>query len=108
MVSAFIDGVLSRGVEVIDIGLSSTDQLWFASGWLDLTGCHVHRKPQSRGIQRDQVLPGGREADHLSQPRRDRSTREHSGTDRRPRHPESASSGTCYPRTPTICTPLST
>jgi phosphomannomutase len=38
MVGAFIDGVLSRGVNVIDIGLSSTDQLWFASGWLDLPG----------------------------------------------------------------------
>jgi phosphomannomutase len=38
MVGAFIDGVLSRGIDVIDIGLSSTDQLWFASGWLDLPG----------------------------------------------------------------------
>jgi phosphomannomutase len=38
MVGAFIDGVLSCGVDVIDIGLSSTDQLWFASGWLDLPG----------------------------------------------------------------------
>ena len=38
MVAAFIDGVLSRGVNVIDIGLSSTDQLWFASGRLDLPG----------------------------------------------------------------------
>jgi phosphomannomutase len=38
MVGAFIDGVLSRGVDVIDIGLSSTDQLWFASGGLDLPG----------------------------------------------------------------------
>jgi phosphomannomutase len=38
MATAFIDGVLSRGVNVVDIGLSSTDQLWFASGWLDLPG----------------------------------------------------------------------
>ena len=38
MAAAFIDGVLSRGVDVVDIGLSSTDQLWFASGWLDLPG----------------------------------------------------------------------
>src|SRR5215211_7366658 len=35
MAGAFINGVLSRGVDVIDIGLSSTDQLWFGSGWLD-------------------------------------------------------------------------
>ena len=38
MAGAFIDGVLSRGVDVIDIGLSSTDELWFASGSLDLPG----------------------------------------------------------------------
>jgi phosphomannomutase len=38
MAGAFIDGVLSQGVDVIDIGLSSTDQLWFASGWLRLPG----------------------------------------------------------------------
>src|SRR4029453_8699981 len=38
MSAAFIDGVLSRRVNVVDIGLSSTDQLWFASGWLDLPG----------------------------------------------------------------------
>jgi phosphomannomutase len=38
MAAAFIDGVLSRGVNVVDIGLASTDQLWFASGWLDLPG----------------------------------------------------------------------
>ncbi len=33
---AFVDGVRHRGVDVIDIGLASTDQLWFASG-------HLHR-----------------------------------------------------------------
>jgi phosphomannomutase len=38
MAGAFVDGVLSRGVDVIDIGLSSTDELWFASGSLDLPG----------------------------------------------------------------------
>ena len=38
MATAFVDGVLSRGVNVIDIGLSSTDQLWFASGSLGLPG----------------------------------------------------------------------
>jgi phosphomannomutase len=35
---AFVDGVRDRGVDVIDIGLSSTDQLWFASGHLGLPG----------------------------------------------------------------------
>lgn len=35
---AFARGAMSRGVDVIDIGLSSTDQLWYASGRLELPG----------------------------------------------------------------------
>ena len=35
---AFTAGVLSRGADVIDIGLASTDELWFASGHLELPG----------------------------------------------------------------------
>lgn len=35
---AFARGVCSRGADVIDIGLASTDGLWFASGRLDLPG----------------------------------------------------------------------
>ena len=38
MSRAFIDGVRDRGADVIDIGLASTDQLWFASGHLGLPG----------------------------------------------------------------------
>jgi phosphomannomutase len=54
MVAAFIDGVLSRGVNVIDIGLSSTDQLWFASGSLDLPGAMFtasHNPSEYNGIK---------------------------------------------------------
>jgi phosphomannomutase len=36
--AAFADGVLSRGADVVDIGLASTDGLWFASGSLGLPG----------------------------------------------------------------------
>lgn len=36
--AAFAQGVLSRGADVIDIGLASTDELWFAAGRLDLPG----------------------------------------------------------------------
>jgi phosphomannomutase len=36
--AAFTAGVLSRGADVVDIGLASTDGLWFASGSLGLTG----------------------------------------------------------------------
>ena len=32
MSRAFVDGVLTAGLDVVDIGLASTDQLWFASG----------------------------------------------------------------------------
>ena len=38
MAAAFAEGVLSRGADVVDIGLASTDELWFASGHLDLPG----------------------------------------------------------------------
>jgi phosphomannomutase len=54
MVTAFIDGVLSRGVNVIDIGLSSTDQLWFASGSLALPGAMFtasHNPSEYNGIK---------------------------------------------------------
>ncbi|WP_425308361.1 phosphomannomutase/phosphoglucomutase [Ammonicoccus fulvus] len=36
--AAFARGAMALGVDVIDIGLSSTDQLWFASGRLELPG----------------------------------------------------------------------
>jgi phosphomannomutase len=52
--AAFIDGVLSRGVNVIDIGLASTDQLWFASGSLDLPGAMFtasHNPSEYNGIK---------------------------------------------------------
>ena len=35
---AFAEGARRAGASVIDIGLSSTDELWFASGWLRLPG----------------------------------------------------------------------
>jgi phosphomannomutase len=38
LVDAFVDGVTSCGIDVIDIGLASTDLLYFASGVLDAPG----------------------------------------------------------------------
>ncbi len=38
LASAFADGVTSQGLDVIRIGLASTDQLYFASGHLGLPG----------------------------------------------------------------------
>ena len=38
LAAAFAEGVTSTGADVIDIGLASTDLLYFASGRLDLPG----------------------------------------------------------------------
>ena len=38
LVAAFTDGVLSQGVDVIDIGLASSDTVYFAAGHLDRPG----------------------------------------------------------------------
>ena len=35
---AFADGARRAGADIIDVGLTSTDQLWFASGHLGLPG----------------------------------------------------------------------
>ena len=54
MSAAFIDGVLSRGSDVVDIGLASTDQLWFASGRLGLPGAMFtasHNPAEYNGIK---------------------------------------------------------
>lgn len=54
MSAAFIAGVRSRGVAVLDSGLSSTDQLWYASGSLDLHGVQFtasHNPADYNGIK---------------------------------------------------------
>jgi phosphomannomutase len=38
LASAFAEGVMAQGLDVIQIGLASTDQLYFASGLLDCPG----------------------------------------------------------------------
>ncbi|WP_308816910.1 phosphomannomutase/phosphoglucomutase [Pseudonocardia alni] len=38
LASAFADGVTGQGLDVVDIGLASTDMLYYASGTLDLPG----------------------------------------------------------------------
>ena len=38
MSAAFVEAVLDVGTDVVDVGLASTDELWFASGRLDLPG----------------------------------------------------------------------
>ncbi|MEJ8281496.1 phosphomannomutase/phosphoglucomutase [Pseudonocardia spirodelae] len=38
LAAAFADGVTAQGLDVVDIGLASTDMLYYASGTLDLPG----------------------------------------------------------------------
>jgi phosphomannomutase len=54
LVDAFADGANGRGVDVVDIGLASTDMLYFASGHLDLPGAMFtasHNPPTYNGIK---------------------------------------------------------
>ena len=51
---AFIDGARRAGAEAIDLGLTSTDQLWFASGHLGLPGVQFtasHNPASYNGIK---------------------------------------------------------
>jgi phosphomannomutase len=54
LVAAFADGVTSQGVDVLLIGLASTDQLYYAAGSLDLPGAMFtasHNPAQYNGIK---------------------------------------------------------
>jgi phosphomannomutase len=66
LVEAFCAGVTGQGVDVIDIGLASTDQLYFAAGRLDLPGAMFtasHNPAQYNGIKmcRAGATPVGQE-----------------------------------------------
>ena len=54
MCAAFSEGARSMGVEVIDLGLASTDFLYFAAGHLDAPGAMFtasHNPAQYNGIK---------------------------------------------------------
>ena len=54
LVAAFIDGVTATGVDVVNIGLCSTDGLYFASGRLDIPGAMFtasHNPAEYNGIK---------------------------------------------------------
>lgn len=52
--TAFIAGAVAQGADVVDIGLASTDMLYYASGVLDAPGAMFtasHNPPQYNGIK---------------------------------------------------------
>jgi phosphomannomutase len=58
---AFIEGAVAQGVDVVDLGLASTDLLYFASGSLDLPGVMLtasHNPKQYNGLKF--CMPGAR------------------------------------------------
>ncbi|MCB1256551.1 MAG: phosphomannomutase/phosphoglucomutase [Microthrixaceae bacterium] len=66
MTAAFIDGVTSQGLDAIDLGLASTDLLYFSAGALDAPGAMFtasHNPAQYNGIKfcRSGARPVGEE-----------------------------------------------
>jgi phosphomannomutase len=54
LVTAFSDGVVSQGASVVDLGLASTDMVYFAAGMLDMPGAMFtasHNPAQYNGIK---------------------------------------------------------
>ena len=54
LAAAIADGATARGVDVVDLGLASTDLLYFASGWLDMPGIMLtasHNPKQYNGMK---------------------------------------------------------
>jgi phosphomannomutase len=54
LVEAFTDGVTGQGVDVVDLGLASTDMLYFASGSFDAPGAMFtasHNPAQYNGVK---------------------------------------------------------
>ncbi|WP_040811920.1 phosphomannomutase/phosphoglucomutase [Nocardia concava] len=66
LAAAFADGVVAQGLDVVHIGLASTDELYFASGHLDCPGAMFtasHNPAKYNGIKlcRAKALPVGQD-----------------------------------------------
>jgi phosphomannomutase len=67
LAGAFTEGVTGQGTDVVDLGLATTDMLYFASGRLDLGGAMFtasHNPPQYNGVKlcRPGARPVGEES----------------------------------------------
>ena len=85
LVAAFTDGVLSQGVDVIDIGLASSDTVYFAAGHLDRPGVVFtasHNPAEYNGAKF--CLEGARPV-AVGRARRDQGRRQHGARRPRPR-----------------------
>ena len=106
--AAFIEGVCSQGVDAVDLGLGSTDLLFYASGALDAPGAMLtasHNPAQYNGIKL--CLSGARavgEDSGLGEVKR--LTAEGLDPGRARRH--AARAATCSPTSPTTCARSST
>src|SRR3546814_12616424 len=61
LVAAFSEGVQAQGLDIVDLGMASTDLVYFAAGKLDAPGAMFtasHNPPQYNGIKI--CLPGAK------------------------------------------------
>jgi phosphomannomutase len=61
LAAALAEGIVARGTDVLDLGLASTDLLYYASGSLDVAGVMLtasHNPPEYNGLKL--CLPGAR------------------------------------------------
>ncbi len=103
---AFVDGVTGEGMGVVDIGLATTDMVYFASGRLRLPGAMFTASHNPAELQRAEAVPGrggsgrrGERAPGDPGPRRGRTPAVHRRGARDRRGPEH---GRALPRAPPV------